>query len=83
MSTYMSWKIAFSISSCLALAAGCALPPNPYLNCGPVWSRGACQNCNPDYVSGSILNGRASGSLTAEDAARPQPGAVKDVPQGK
>ncbi len=58
------------ISCCLILAAGCTICQDPYYDCGPVWSRGRCQNCDPDYRSGSVLNRHAPGTVVAQDAPR-------------
>ncbi len=63
-----AWKIAAGISCCLILATGCSMCQHPYYDCGPVWSQGVCQNCNPDYRAGSILNRHGPGVLAAEDA---------------
>lgn len=66
-----AWKIAAGISCYLGLAAGCCSSClHPYLDCGPVWSRGACQNCNPDYRAGSILNRPGSSGMPAQVASR-------------
>ncbi len=58
------------ISCCLILAAGCTICQDPYYDCGPVWSRGRCQNCDPNYRSGSVLNRHAPGTVVAQDAPR-------------
>ena len=65
-----TWRIAAGISCCLLLTTGCCQCQHPYDNCGPVWSQGACQNCNPDYRAGSVLNRHAQGVLAANDAPR-------------
>ena len=73
------WRIAAGISCCLILAAGCRMCQHPYYDCGPVWSQGACQNCNPDYRAGSVLNrhdrvagrGRCSGAAEPRLVSRP------------
>ena len=49
-------RIAIILSCCWIVATGCCICRHPYDDCGPVWSQGACKNCNPDYRSGSVLN---------------------------
>ncbi len=61
-----AWKIAAIISCCWIPASGCSICQHPYYDCGPVWSRDACPNCNPDYRAGSILNRDAPGGPFAE-----------------
>jgi len=51
-----AFRIAVGVSFCLTLTTGCTICQNPYHDCGPVWSRGTSQNCNPDHRAGSILN---------------------------
>jgi hypothetical protein len=65
-----AFRIAAGISCCLILAGGCGMCQHPYYDCGPVWSQGECQNCNPDYRAGSILNRQASGVMTADGVVR-------------
>ena len=62
-----AWRIAAGISCCLTLASGCGMCQHPYYDCGPVWSRGTCLNCNPDYRAGSILNRQGPDPLAASD----------------
>ncbi len=64
-----AWRMAVGIPCCLIVAAGCGECLNPYLSCGPVWSEGIAQNCNPNYRAGSILNRPA----TAVEAASQTP----------
>ncbi len=66
-----AWKIAAGAWCCLILANGCRTCESPYDDCGPVWSQGACLNCNPDYRAGSVLNRREPGMLTADDLSQP------------
>ncbi len=65
-----AWRIAAAISCCSILTTGCCMCQHPSYDCGPVWSQGVCQNCNPDYRAGSVLNRHGPGVLTAEDAPR-------------
>jgi hypothetical protein len=77
-----SWKTLVGVLCCLFLATiGCRTCQNPYCDCGPVWSQGVCQNCNPDYRAGSVLNRHGPGALPAEGAAQtPKPAAVSSQP---
>ena len=63
-------RIAVGISCCLILATGCAICQDPYYDCGPVWSRGSAQNCNPDYRAGSMLNRGGPDAPATGDAPR-------------
>ena len=59
------------------------MPQNPYYYCGPVWSRGASLNCNPDYRAGSVLNRDGPGGLVANvpRATKPAQRATQPVPR--
>ena len=72
-----AWKIAAGVSCCLILATGCSTCQHPYYDCGPVWSQGACRNCNPDYRAGSIVNRHGPGVMAAENAPGTTPRAVR------
>ena len=63
-------RIAAGIACCLILATGCCMCQHPSYDCGPVWSQGACRNCNPDYRAGSILNRHDPDVVAAGDAPR-------------
>ncbi|MEI8371691.1 MAG: hypothetical protein WCJ35_02535 [Planctomycetota bacterium] len=78
-----TWNIAACISCYLILTTGCNVCRHPYTNCGPVWSRGACLNCNPDYRAGSVLNRDGPGGLVANipRAAKPVPRDTQPVPR--
>ncbi len=72
------WRIAAGVSCCLSLVAGCCnMCQDPYIDCGPVWSRGASLKCNPDYRAGSILNRPEAGALPVQGPAR----TAQPVPQ--
>jgi hypothetical protein len=76
---------ALGLVAMSAALAGCRMGCHPYDNCGPVWSGGACQTCNPNYRAGSILCGdsllgggplmggqpMANGATTASGRATP------------
>ncbi len=79
-----AWKIAAGILCCLVLASGCGMGQHPYYDCGPVWSQGACPNCDPDYRAGSILNRHGPGVLTGEEAPRAiEPAPPTNEPAGR
>ena len=62
-----AWRTIAGISCSLLLAAGCSMCQHPSYDCGPVWSQGACTNCNVDYRAGSVLNRRAAGTMMTDD----------------
>lgn len=66
-----SWMAIFTISAALVAAAGCCSCQHPYDTCGPVYSRGECANCSPDYRSGSALNRQGTATLAADRSRMP------------
>ena len=93
-----SWMIAATISASLLATGGCChMCQHPYENCGPIYSRGECTNCNPDYRAGSIVNRPTGSRMVAADrsrfeaahapavriAQRPQPRAIHTATAGR
>jgi hypothetical protein len=60
--------LAAVVAMAAIVTAGCRTCSSPYDYCGPVYSGGMCQACNPNYRAGSILSGG-----TADVPAQPTP----------